>query len=80
MALPAFLFEKGRAAPLVLASIVGVGILLPLSAVVYYILQQQKYANNVLHKTMAAFFYFTESKNSLMPRYCLQDPARDDSG
>ena len=88
VALPAFLFEKGRAAPLVLALIVGaqvplwlpffrhvtarsavVGILAPLAGVVHYILQQSKYTGNILQKTVAAFHFFTEQKNSLISRF-----------
>lgn len=44
------------------------GILLPLSAVVYYIIAQSKYTNNVLQQTLGTFFMLTESKNSLAAR------------
>lgn len=66
VALPAFLFEKGRLAPLVLFAIVGVGILLPLGLVVVYITRQAEYSvNRVLQMTSAGFFLQTEQKNSL---------------
>jgi hypothetical protein len=100
VALPAFLFEKGRAAPLVLGAIVGalsraavraarntraqaraearrgpvcspgVGILLPLAAVVCYIMRQSEYtSNNILQRTLYVFFHLTEQKNSLTVRH-----------
>ena len=47
------------------------GILLPLSAVVYYIIQQSKYTNNILQQTVGTFFHFTEAKNSLAARRVL---------
>jgi hypothetical protein len=100
VALPAFLFEKGRAAPLVLGAIVGassratarwtrtraqtdteahacgvphragIGILLPLAAVVCYITRQSQYtSNNILQRTLYVFFHLTEQKNSLTVRH-----------
>ena len=101
--MPAFLFEKGRAAPLVLAAIVGarialrfgpalvaslahllpfcvapgVGILLPLALVVCYITRQSQYTSNtILQRTLHAFFYLTEQKNSLTTRHVQPRPSR----
>lgn len=68
VALPAFLFEKGRLAPLVLFAIVAVGILAPLGAVVVYITNADEYTpNKVLQSTVAVFTSATEHKNSLSP-------------
>lgn len=51
----------------------GVGILLPLALVVCYITRQSQYtSNNILQRTLHAFFYLTEQKNSLTTRHVLR--------
>lgn len=51
-------------------SLIGVGILLPLALVVCYITRQSQYTNNnILQRTMQAFYYLTEQKNSLTTRH-----------
>ena len=47
----------------------GVGILLPLAAVVCYITRQAQYtSSNILQRTLYTFFHLTEQKNSLTTR------------
>jgi hypothetical protein len=53
----------------------GMGIILPLAAVVYYIIQQSKYTNKILQQTVLTFFLFTEAKNSLAARFADTIPA-----
>lgn len=68
VALPAFLFENGKMAPVTLACIVGVGILLPLGVVVCYLIKLSKYGgNNVIQQTLASYFHMTEQKSVLAP-------------
>lgn len=66
VALPAFLFENGKMAPVTLAAIVGVGILLPLGLVVWYLTNLSKYgSNNVIQQTLTSYYHLTEQKNVL---------------